>query len=571
MCGIILLAGLGEGLGLTLLLPILDFEQTAAASNSYTQAVYRFLEVTGMGVTLFSLLTLIVLAFLMKGVFMFLQLVITARITVNLIQSIRLSMFRKYMGMEYAYYTNSNIGYLNNVITTEVERAVHGFGKYTELLVSSIYILIYLVIASTINWRITVLVSILAIVTFTAFKALSRITRYLSVMVSEKNAQIQALLLQTIYYFKYLKATQSFAQLYKQFKERVSQHRSYQFKGGIISSIPAVVVEPLAVLLLAGLILYHTGVKGGGIAEILVLLIFFYRTFTRVFGFHIAWQKFWATIGGVEVLEHIEPELEAHQEHQGSRQVSTFKQAITFTNVNFRHGNQPVLADVNLAVAKNKTVGIVGASGAGKTTLFDLIMGLFRPDSGAVSIDGLDYHELDKNALRNMIGYVTQEPVVFNDTIANNISLWQGDMNDPKVRERIVRAAKLANCVEFIEQTDHGYDTLLGDKGIKLSGGQRQRIGIARELFKDVEILIFDEATSSLDSESERLIQESISAMLGTRTMVIAAHRLSTLKVCDYLYVLHEGRLVEEGSFRELYYNRDSRFARMCKAQNIEA
>jgi len=168
-----------------------------------------------------------------------------------------------------------------------------------------------------------------------------------------------------------------------------------------------------------------------------------------------------------------------------------------------------------------------------------------------------------------MIGYVTQEPVIFNDTIANNISFWECDSQEDICKRRIKDAVDLSSGERFINETEKGYDTIIGDKGVKLSGGQRQRIAIARELFKEPEIMIFDEATSALDTDSEQLIQQSINSLKGERTVVIIAHRLSTVRNCDYIYVFNEGRIVDEGSFDELYNDKDSIFSKMCQMQNL--
>ncbi len=194
---------------------------------------------------------------------------------------------------------------------------------------------------------------------------------------------------------------------------------------------------------------------------------------------------------------------------------------------------------------------------------------MLTPQSGKISIDGIDYSELELSSLRNIIGYVTQEPVIFNESIANNISFWECDSNEADCKKRIKDAVVLANCERFINEAEKGNDTVIGDKGVKLSGGQRQRIAIARELFKEPEIMIFDEATSALDTESEQLIQQSINSLKGERTVVIIAHRLSTVRNCDFIYVFKEGRIVEYGSFDELYKDKDSIFSKMCQMQNL--
>jgi subfamily B ATP-binding cassette protein MsbA len=304
-------------------------------------------------------------------------------------------------------------------------------------------------------------------------------------------------------------------------------------------------------------------------AEIFVLVIFFYKAFNYIFRFQSDWQKFNASLGGLEVMSTANRALNHNVEKAGNRQVDAFNKAIELRNVNFSYGAKPILLDVNLAIQRNKSIGIVGESGAGKTTLFDIITGLLTPQSGEISIDGIDYSELELSSLRNIIGYVTQEPVIFNDTIANNISFWECDSQEDICKKRIKDVAILANCDKFINEAAMGYDTVIGDKGVKLSGGQRQRMAIARELFKEPEIMIFDEATSSLDTESEQLIQQSINSLKGERTIVIIAHRLSTVRNCDYIYVMRAGRIVEEGSFDELYRDEKSSFYSMCLDQNL--
>jgi subfamily B ATP-binding cassette protein MsbA len=274
-------------------------------------------------------------------------------------------------------------------------------------------------------------------------------------------------------------------------------------------------------------------------------------------------------LGGLEVVKKADRILGENIEMPGNNVVANFNRGVELKNVNYSYDSKQVLFDINMTIPKNKSVGIVGESGAGKTTLFDIITGLLSPQSGKVCIDGIDYSELELSSLRNIIGYVTQEPVIFNDTIANNISFWEYDSKEDICKKRNKSAAVLSNCDSFINKTVHGYETIIGDKGVKLSGGQRQRIAIAREIFKEPEIMIFDEATSSLDTESEQLIQESINSLKGERTVVIIAHRLSTVRNCDYICVLKEGRIVEEGSFDELSCDKNSYFYSMCQAQKL--
>jgi subfamily B ATP-binding cassette protein MsbA len=455
------------------------------------------------------------------------------------------------------------------MITTEISRGVGALEKYTVVIGTLIFILIYLSFAVIINYKMAFVVLFLGILTFTLMRSLSRLSKKLSLLVSDTNAQIQSLLIQTIYNFKYLKATNSFVHIFKTLFAKINKNNTYQFKNSVLASIPSSIIESISVFFISGIVLYCVQFQGKSIGEIIVLVIFFYKAFGYVFRFQAIWQMFNARLGGLEVMGKASQILNKNAERIGNHQINTFNKVIELRNVNFSYDSKQVLFDVNLAIQKNMTIGIVGESGAGKTTFFDIITGLLTPQSGKICIDGIDYSELEFSSLRNAIGYVTQEPVIFNDTIANNISFWECDSQEDIGRKRINAAAVLANCDRFINEAEMGYETVIGDKGIKLSGGQRQRIAIARELFKEPEIMIFDEATSALDTESEQLIQQSINSLKGERTIVIIAHRLSTVKKCDYIYVLKDGRIVEEGSFDDLYGDKNSRFYSMCQAQHL--
>jgi subfamily B ATP-binding cassette protein MsbA len=564
-----LFGGISESIGISMLLPVLNIDKAETAQDQYTKTIYNILEFVGIGVSLFSLMALLLAAFLLKGVFLFLQKSIAVYIRVNLVKSIRFGFCQKYKDMKYSYFTGTNIGYLNNVITTETDRAVAVLNRYSGLIGSLIFISIYISFAFAINHKITILVFVLSFIMFALLRGLARMSRRLSILVSKTNAQIQSLLIQSLYNFKYLKATDSFRYIYKQLFPKIDKNYIYQFQSGILTAIPSSIVEPLSVLFLSGLVFYYVGYEGRSIAEIFVLLILFYKAFSYIFRFQSDWVKFNASLGGLEIINDATKNLDRNIERSGTKRIAKLNKAVEFKDVNFSYDSKQVLYDINLTISKNRTVGIVGESGAGKTTLFDVLTGLLRPQAGSICIDGIDYRELDISSLRNIIGYVTQEPVVFNDSIANNISFWECDSQEDICKRRINDAVVLANCERFINETEKGYDTVIGDKGVKLSGGQRQRIAIARELFKEPEIMIFDEATSALDTESEQLIQQSINSLKGERTVVIIAHRLSTVKNCDYIYVLKEGRIVDEGSFDELYNDRNSIFSKMCQAQNL--
>ena len=254
---------------------------------------------------------------------------------------------------------------------------------------------------------------------------------------------------------------------------------------------------------------------------------------------------------GLASMERVDKILKAEntiKEPASPKHISSFEHQIEFRHVSFRYGEQWVLRDINLVIEKGKTVALVGQSGSGKSTLVDLIPRYYDVQEGEVLIDGINVKELGIHDLRQLIGNVNQEAILFNDSFRNNITFGV----DSATQEQVEQAAKIANAHEFIMQTEHGYDTNIGDRGGRLSGGQRQRVSIARAILKNPPILILDEATSALDTESERLVQDALERLMKTRTTVAIAHRLSTIKNADEICVMHEGEIVERGTHEQL-------------------
>jgi subfamily B ATP-binding cassette protein MsbA len=233
--------------------------------------------------------------------------------------------------------------------------------------------------------------------------------------------------------------------------------------------------------------------------------------------------------------------------------VDGLHQSIDFDHVTFAYEHAPVLADVSFTARRGDVTAIVGASGAGKTTLVDLIPRFYEPTGGAIRLDGVDTRDIKLKSLRKLTGIVSQDTVVFNDTVRNNLAYG---MANRFTDEQVIAAARAANAHDFISQLPDGYNTILGERGTRLSGGQRQRIAIARALLIDPPILILDEATSALDTESERLVQEAIDRLLRGRTVFVIAHRLSTIAHATQILVLDQGRLVERGTHEDLLARR---------------
>ena len=268
---------------------------------------------------------------------------------------------------------------------------------------------------------------------------------------------------------------------------------------------------------------------------------------------------------GLASMDRIDKILKADvtiPESPNAQSVSTLKDVIEYRNITFAYEEKVVLNNVSLLIPKGKTIALVGQSGSGKTTFVDLLPRFYDIDGGQILIDGIDIRDIKLHDLRDLMGNVNQEAILFNDSIYNNIAFGV----EYTTMVEVIAAAKVANAHNFIIETEHGYDTIIGDRGSKLSGGQRQRLSIARAILKNPPILILDEATSALDTESERLVQDALENLMKNRTSIVIAHRLSTVRNADLICVFHEGEIVERGTHDELIAL-DGRYKRLHSMQ----
>lgn len=304
----------------------------------------------------------------------------------------------------------------------------------------------------------------------------------------------------------------------------------------------------VAIVLWFGGSLILTGTSSMNAASFIYYMVIFYSIINPAKDLSkatYAIQKGMASMTRVDKLLHTENPI---RDPHSPAPLPMHPQTIEYHGVNFAYGDNEVLHDINLTIPAGKVIALVGQSGSGKSTLADLLPRFYDPTSGRISINGTDIRDLRVHDLRSLMGNVNQEAILFNDTFFNNIAFGVADAT----KEQVENAARIANAHEFIMASEHGYDTVIGDRGCRLSGGQRQRLSIARAILKDPAILILDEATSALDSESEHLVQEALERLMSNRTTLVIAHRLSTIRNASKICVLHEGRIVEQGTHDEL-------------------
>ena len=349
------------------------------------------------------------------------------------------------------------------------------------------------------------------------FKSLNNYVRNLSRLTAKENSNLNNWIIQALQSHKYLSATSQVMSLRKKLSNQLESLLAFRSKTTIAAGFTQSIREPLAVIFIMSIIFIQIYFFEGKVETILVAIILFYRALTAALQVQSFFQGTYQYIGSMELIDEEFNNLATHKERDGQTDIHNFKDQIEFKDVSFAYNESDYqITNLSLKIPALKSIAIVGASGSGKSTILNMLTLLLRPNKGSIEIDGECSNLINKENWRNQLGYVSQETVIFGDTIANNICMWSGDYNqDPAVYEKIKNAAKQANIYEFIESLPDGFDSRVGDRGILLSGGQRQRLFIARELFRNPKLLILDEATSALDSSSEKKIQQSIDALKG--------------------------------------------------------
>ena len=566
---------LAEGLGITLLLPLIEAADVGSTDREMSRPaaiLLSFLEFIGIGDSMVGILLFIGAVFIAKGALKFSEGGYLGYLRSRLMIEIKGRMFDAYTTMDYSYYSEKNTGHFINIINSQITNFIGSFSTFKNFLSKIIMSTAYFAVAFLLAWQFALMAVFIGIVILFLFKWLNQFVRDLSRKAASEASTLNKFLVQSIHAFKYLVSTAQMNYLKIGVFGSIKKLANYKLKRDLASAFTTSIREPISVLFLLLIIILQVTVFDAPIAPIFVALLLFHRGMGQVIDIQSAWQSTLNNIGSLEMVINEFNTVTSMQEPEGKAKVPQFSNKVEFKDVSFAYNKEDgnVLREINLEIPVNKTVAFVGESGAGKSTLIDMITLMLRPSSGEVFIDGIAGSEIERTSWRSQLGYVSQETVVFDDTVANNINLWKGDYeNDEEDRENVHSAAEKAYALDFIQDLPKGFNTVVGDRGVRLSGGQRQRLFIARELYKKPNLLILDEATSALDSDSENFIQESIDNLKGSMTVVIIAHRLSTIKNSDYIYVLDEGRVIEDGSYDQLTAETNGRFKEMVEMQSL--
>lgn len=569
-----LMVALLEGLGIVMILPLLQSLNEGFSEEASGVAVFLhdLLIALGLADSVVAILVIMAVLFVLKGIVSFGAQSFNCYLNAQLTRGLKGRMLQAYNQMSYQYYVSRDTGHFLNVINAQINQMLTAFQRMAAMGTILIMTVVYLILALAVAFSFGVFALVAGVFLLLIFRKLNEYVRGLSRQTSDESSVLNKLLVQSLHAFKYLTSTDQNRHLNHHIQGSIHRLTGYGLRSGIAAGFTTSVREPIAIVLITVIVLVQLIWWEQPLAPIIVAVLLFHRGINSVLGIQGAWQALLSEIGGVEKVNEEFRAQSRHRQTNGSIELPAFQQGIELKNVSFCYQPHldPVLNNVSFEIPARTSIALVGESGAGKSTLVDLLTLMLRPTEGDVLIDGVAGSEIQLSSWRRQIGYVSQETVVFDDTIAHNICLWEGDpTKDQALMARIITAARQAHIAHFIETMSDGYQTLVGDRGVRLSGGQRQRLFIARELFRKPNLLILDEATSALDSESERAIQRSIDELKGSTTVVIIAHRLSTIRNVDRVYVFDKGRLIEQGGYEELRDAEQSRFGKLVAMQAL--
>ncbi len=547
--GFLMILGIGlECFGVSFILP---FFQGLKEKNTINDFLRAFCEFLNIPFEIKYLLLIVLCVSFLRAFFIFIQTLIISKIKVNLLVSIRKRLLRKVFGLEYQNYLNYTTGYTNNALNRESDGVVNTFEKLVNFTVQIVTSIAFLLFPLFLEPLLITTISLIFLPVLMIFKFVAKKTKYYSVKLSEKSASFQKFTLEALNSFKYLKATGNTQKLSYFIDKEIKETGEYEYKRTLISGINLYTFEFIMTIVICAMIYYFTEIQKEELMSKMIVLFMLMKSLNGMKGLQKMIRRILSSWGSLKVIDKFENKLDSQQEYLlGNISICDLNGDIKLNNLSFKYKNgKEILNNINLTIKNNSSVAFVGESGVGKSTIIDLIIGLLEPTEGFIEVNKNKYSDFNKAELRKNIGYITQDNIIFNDTIINNITLWNKDVPKKSV-ENICKKASIHN---FINDLNLGYNTILGEHGMNLSGGQKQRICIARELYKNSKIIVFDEATSTLDSETEREIQKNIDDLKGKKTILIIAHRLSTIKNVDCIYLLKNGKIADYGGYDELY------------------
>jgi ABC-type multidrug transport system fused ATPase/permease subunit len=555
-----------DGVGISMIVPLLSLvisDKPYVATGNNSDFAYRILQAMGVEIKLNNILLFILGIYTFKFLISYGNSIFRSYLISLVERETRFQLYAQIVDLKYTIMQKRNTGYYSNLSSVELTSYISGF-PYLAIFFTSVFTaLSYLLFSFYIDTKFAILATVSGAFFALLFLGINKKVKQLSMKTTENQSAITSHFIEAIQSYKYLKATNGLHLFLNKLAIQIEQIRKQSFQSEKIRGFFMAVNEPLIMLMICFFIFLQVSVMGNSLVSMLLSIFLFHRALGNLMLTQKDWQFLMKCSGGIfRVAEQLKYTRQ-NKEHSGKTIIQNPIQSVEFRNVSFNYGNHLALDSIQLTIEGNTSVAFVGESGAGKTTLADITTLLYRPTSGEVYINNIPSFDIALDSYRKQIGLVSQDVYLYDDTIANNISLW-----DEYNEEKLMEACRKAHATHFINQLPEGFHTKIGDRGFRLSGGQKQRLSLARELYKKPSLLILDEATSALDSESESFIKETLDDLKGNVTIVMIAHRLSTIKEADKIIVLNNGKIEDTGTFTELT-ERSAYFKKIVQFQKL--
>jgi len=507
--------------------------------------------------------------FFAKNIFLYIKNILLRVVELKFVKEIRDRLYKHIQTLSLGYFHKHKTGSITSIVINDVGQLQNAVGVvFQRLFVEPINILTFVTLLFIISWKLAIISIIILPLAGSSIITIGRSIRRKSRRTQSKIADIMQILTETLSSIRIVKAFVNEKEEVKKFTSESQNYFKLLLKRARLDLISAPVTESFGVIIGVILLWYggievlsNQGVSAEDFIRFIVILFSILGPIKQMSNVNMKVQTGIASAERIFKLLDTPPEI---VEVKNAVDLGDLSQSIEFDRVHFEYndGDERVLDEVSFTINKGEVVAMVGPSGSGKSTIADLIPRFYDVSTGAIRIDGHDIRKATLSSIRGNMGIVTQEVILFNDTIKNNIAYAQPNVSDEAIRQ----AAEAANAMDFIEKTADGFNTLIGERGVNLSGGQKQRLAIARALLKNPSILILDEATSALDTESEKKVQSAIENLMKDRTALVIAHRLSTVQNADKIIVINEGRVLEIGTHNQLYEN-DGLYRRLYDIQ----
>lgn len=567
---VLAVAGLLEGIGVAAIVPMLQIIESGTSSTvsvgTFGRVITAILAVFRLPFNLATMLGVILVFILGSELATLLQQKLLAGSSARFEASLRKKLFGAVFEAGWPYFVRTKATNLISALLADTSRGGTAYVVLVQMLGGVIMVLVYVGLALALSWQMTLAVAVVSgIVVFLLRNRANRGTKFGQAIVTA-DAEIYSETQENVTAAKLVKASAAEGEVLRRFDALTETRQRIQYRNAMNQAWLKTLYDSASVATVFLSIYVAVTYFGITSATLTVFLFAFYRLSPRISNLQANQSYLLSLVPGLRQVDEYMATAVAMREESGSTPLGQFSDAVSLVDVSFSYDPEhPVLCHIDLAIPHGESTAIVGPSGAGKTTVMDLVMGLLLPQGGDILVDGTSLKDVRLLDWRRQIGYVPQDASFFHATVAENIA-WGYQQAS---RDAVVAAAKLAHADEFVAGLPEGYDTIIGDRGVKLSGGQRQRLALARAIVRNPSILVLDEATSALDAEAEEKIQRAVDGLAGSMTILIVTHRLATVKGCHLIHVLEDGALVESGSWSQLLALK-GRFAELVKLQNLD-